>query len=629
MPFSQKISTFGSLHSLWAGVGVVVALQGLPLSMAQDPANPLLQPAATDGLIPPPLANGLFPSGDLQLEDPPSLEPFRAPTPAPPAAASESVVVNLINHLVAKGILSQGEAADMMIQAQRDAQVAQQNAATAALVAEDLSLTSDEDVVVSHVPEPVKERLQAEISQQIIAQAKAEAWGASDSPEWARKMRFFSDFRTRNDFTIFPDGNDTSGSFPDFNRINRNEPFDVAGIVFSPQRNVAENRNRHRIRARFGTEMDLGDRFTFGARLASGSDINPVSTNQTLSGGFQKYQIWLDQAFLRWDGGTDQTGLRVSAGRMPLPFFRTSVNMWDDDLNFDGLAFNLNHKFNDRVAPFVNAGIFPVFTTLFDEPFYSPNKAKMLDKWLQAIQIGTKLTGDEDNVTAQLGAGIFHFDNIEGKLSDPYVPLTIFDAGNTDDRRPTFAQKGNTYMALRNILPDPLNDFGASRQFQYYGLASKFNILGYNGRVDFNFFEPFQISLLGDISTNLAFNADDVQHKAVNNRGPIPEGKNIGPFDGGANAWNLTLQLGPQAFNKKGDWNAHFGYRFIESDAVVDGFNDSAFGLGGTNMEGVTIGGGMAVTPRVSLNLRWMGANEITGPPLKSDIIQLDLNARF
>jgi hypothetical protein len=629
MPFSPKTFPLSAVRVALAGVSLVLTFPFLEQAEAQGPDTTLTEPALPDGLSPAPLANGLFPAGELQLEDPPSLEAFQSPKASPPPVASESVVINLINHLVSKGILTQGDAADMMIQAQRDAEVAQQNAATAALVAEDLSLTSDEDVVVSYVPEPVKARMQEEISQQIIAQAKAEAWGASNAPEWAQKMRFFADFRTRNDFTVFPDGNDNTGSFPDFNRINRGEPYDTAGIIFSPQRNVEENRNRHRIRVRFGAEMDLGDGFMFGARLATGSDISPVSTNQTLSGDFGKYQIWLDQAFLRWHGGTDQTGLKVTAGRMPNPFFRTSVNMWDDDLNFDGLAFQLNHTLNDRVTPFVNAGIFPVFTSLFDQPFNSPDKADTLDKWLQAIQIGAKLEGDEDKVTAQVGAGIFHFDNIDGQLSEPYLPLTIFDAGSTDDRRPTFAQKGNTYMALRNIIPDPLNDFGQSRQWQYYGLASKFNILGYNARIDFNFFEPFQISLLGDISTNLGFDADEIDLEAVNNRGPVAPGEDLGQFDGGGNAWNLGLHVGPPALANKGDWDAHIGYRYVESDAVVDGFNDSAFGLGGTNMEGFTVGAGMAVTPRVSLNLRWMGANEIAGPPLKSDVIQLDLNARF
>ena len=184
-------------------------------------------------------------------------------------------------------------------------------------------------------------------------------------------------------------------------------------------------------------------------------------------------------------------------------------------------------------------------------------------------------------------------------------------------------------MALRNILPDPLNDFGASKQYQYFGLASKYQILAYNAKLDLDFFEPFRITLLGDYSRNLAFNQEEINDIAVNNRGAVPEGESIGQFDGGGNAWNVGVHVGPPALTRKGDWDTYFGYRFIESDSVVDGFNDSGFGLGGTNMEGLTVGAGVAIAPRVNLNLRWMGASEITGPPLSSDIIQFDINAKF
>ena len=609
---------------------LLVAFAALGRLLAQE--APAAAPASGDlpsGLAPDPLSVGLFPNGQIVLEDPPSLEGLDGRTPVQPPP-SESVTINLINRLVQKGILSQGDAADLMIQAQRDAEIAGQSAATVALVAEDMAKTTDDDVVVSYVPEPVKDRMQEEIKQQVMAQALAEGWAApGETPEWLQRITFFSDFRTRNDFTMFPDGNDATGSFPNFNAINRDFPFDVSGVLFSPQRNVEEDRNRHRIRVRFGADMDLGHGFSIGTRLASGSDINPVSTNQTLSGDFQKYAIWLDQAFLQWETVQPSTSLRASAGRMPNPFFRTSVIMWDDDLNVDGLAVHLDHKINNRFAPFVNAGIFPVFTTAFDQPLNSPDKADTLDKWLQALQLGTKLTGDDGDVSAQVGAGLFNFTNVEGKLSNPFVPLVINDAGSTDDRRPTFAQKGNTYMALRDILPDPLNDFGASKQWQYFGLASKYQILAYNARIDFDFFEPVQISILGDLSTNLAYNQQDIEAVALNNRGPTSDANSQGAFDGGANAWNLGIHVGPPALVQKGDWDAHFGYRFVESDAVIDGFNDSAFGLGGTNMEGFTVGAGFAVNPKVNLNLRWMGASEIAGPPLKSDIIQFDINARF
>jgi len=626
MPFHV---TFPQLSIPTGLAALAMVITTLANGQAQDPLTPTAPEPMPGGLAPAPLTNGLFPVGDFQLEDPPSLQGLdgSAPMPAPP---SDNVVVNLVNRLVAKGILSEGDAADLMIQAQRDSEVANQNAATAALVAEDLAMVEDEDVVVSYVPEPVKNRMQEEIKQQVMAQAKAEGWAAPGTfPEWVQNMRFFADFRGRSDFTMFPDGNDNTGSFPDFNRINRGDPFDVSGTIFSPQRNVEENRSRHRIRVRFGAEMDLGDGFTFGARVASGNDINPVSTNQTLGSDFQKYAIWLDQAFLKWETTGTTSSMRITGGRMPNPFFKTSVIMWDDDLNFDGLAIHVDHKLTDRISPFFNAGIFPVFTTLFDQPFNSPDKADTLNKWLQAAQLGAKVSGESGDVNAQFAAGLFNFDNIEGELSIPYIPLTPVDAGSTDDRRPTFAQKGNTYMALRDIIADPLNDFGSSRQYQYFGLASKYQILGYNARLDLDFFEPVQISLLGDFSTNLAFNQADIDEVAVNNRGPVAEGASVGDFDGGGNAWNLGVRVGPPLLTNKGDWDAHFGYRFVESDSVVDGFADSAFGLGGTNMEGFTVGAGYSITPKVNLRLQWMGASEITGPPLKSDIIQFDINAKF
>ncbi len=83
---------------------------------------------------------------------------------------TESVVVNLINRLVERGVLTQGDAAELVSQAQRDAAVASQNAAAAALVAADAAMASEEDIVVTHIPEPVKDRLREEIREEILAE---------------------------------------------------------------------------------------------------------------------------------------------------------------------------------------------------------------------------------------------------------------------------------------------------------------------------------------------------------------------------------------------------------------------------------------------------------------------------
>jgi hypothetical protein len=37
----------------------------------------------------------------------------------------------------------------------------------------------------------------------------------------------------------------------------------------------------------------------------------------------------------------------------------------------------------------------------------------------------------------------------------------------------------------------------------------------------------------------------------------------------------------------------------------------------------------MAISPSVKVGMRWMSANEVSGPSLKSDILFVDLNAKF
>lgn len=80
---------------------------------------------------------------------------------------------------------------------------------------------------------------------------------------------------------------------------------------------------------------------------------------------------------------------------------------------------------------------------------------------------------------------------------------------------------------------------------------------------------------------------------------------------------------------KRGDWQAGLQYKHIESDAVVDGFTDSDFGLGGTNMKGFTLWGAMALTPKATFGVKWVSTSQIAGPPSKNDTLQLDFTGKF
>ena len=102
-----------------------------------------------------------------------------------------------------------------------------------------------------------------------------------------------------------------------------------------------------------------------------------------------------------------------------------------------------------------------------------------------------------------------------------------------------------------------------------------------------------------------------------------------GAFAGGDTGWLINLNFGNVVLQKRWDWNANVGYRYVESDAVIDGFCDSDFGGGGTNLKGFTLGGGLGLSSRVWLAARWMSADSIAGPTFKTDIFQFDINAKF
>lgn len=553
-----------------------------------------------------------------------------APAPIP---RSQNVTINLVRRLVQRGVLPQSDADELIKMAEEDAAAANAEAAAnptalarisgpATGAAAPAPVASD-TVRVTYVPEVVKRQLREEIKQEVMAQARDEHWAAPRSfPEWVSRYTLFGDLRFRFEGLYYPAGNDNTGAFPSFNTINTGAPFDVTGTVFSPQNNVDTQRQRPRLRARVGGDVDLGEGFTAGLRVATGENSSPVTTNQSFGAGggnFSKYAVWLDRAFLRFSTPNSS----VSVGRFENPFLASQM-IFDDDLGFDGLAAQTKLTERWGLKPFATAGAFPVFNSALNFSTIQPAKFKSQDKWLFAGQVGAELAPAKD-VTAKIGAAYYYFHNVAGRRSSPFTPVNAQDNGDTDETRPSFAQSGNTYFPLRNIIPGVLNNFGTTNQFQYFGLATPFHELALTGRVDYDGYEPLRISLLGEYVNNLAFHRGAVRRKAVNNLGA----GGAGDFVGGNDGWNVELKAGAAALAQRGDWSASLGYRYVESDATVDGFTDSDFGNGGTNLEGFTLAGSLALSRRTWLTLRWMSASSIAGPRYKNDILQFDFNGKF
>ena len=334
--------------------------------------------------------------------------------------------------------------------------------AVAAAAAAVSALPDDGTVRVTYVPESVKAQMREDIKNDVMEQARKERWASPRAfPEWVSRFTLYGDFRMRYEGYRPNQQNDAfvgNSNFWNYNSINTGAPYDVGSqnVANPPLYNVDQDRNRIRIRARLGVAVDLGEGFTTGLRIATGENGSPVSQNQTLGGAgsgqggnFSKYAVWLDRAYLKYQSQTDPArALTATFGRMENPFMCTSI-IWADDLGFDGAVLNVPLQIHydgrvlESVMPYFVLGAFPVFNTDINYSSNWPDKYKSNDKWLEAAQLGLDLKLSRD-LQVKLGVAYYYFTKTVGKLSTPYEPLTSSDAGDTDARRPAFAQKGNT-----------------------------------------------------------------------------------------------------------------------------------------------------------------------------------------
>ena len=126
----------------------------------------------------------------------------------------------------------------------------------------------------------------------------------------------------------------------------------------------------------------------------------------------------------------------------------------------------------------------------------------------------------------------------------------------------------------------------------------------------------------------MAFDRSQLETVAINNRGEAPVGS-IGNFAGGDTAWIVDLRAGASVLDHFGKWATGINYRYVASDAVLDALTESDFGGGGTNVRGYSIYGIMALSPQVSVGLKWMSSREVAGPPLRQDTLMIDVNGSF
>lgn len=192
-------------------------------------------------------------------------------------------------------------------------------------------------------------------------------------PQWVQTIKLKGDLRTRYQYEKRKGSNTNLGA--------------------------TTERNRARIRLRVGAEAEVNDQLKVLFGLASGSDSDPRSTNQTFEKTFGKRSIWIDYAYAQY---MPFTWLSASAGRMKNTLWEPTDMLWDSDVNPEGLSASLTKKLNAHADLFVNTAWF-----LLDE------NANASDPWMFALQPGASLTIN-DTLGFKLAVTYYGFKQVQG-----------------------------------------------------------------------------------------------------------------------------------------------------------------------------------------------------------------------
>ncbi len=555
-----------------------------------------------------------------------------------PAARADEQTVKLIQLLIQKGILSPNQAKDLLRETGAPAKPHTRQAAPP-MAAEEAPPPTTGQIRVTYVPQFIRKQIADEVRAQVMDQAQTEGWATPDAlPEWTKRIKVFGDLRVRAEDDGFDSNN--YNRFINFNGINNGSAFDANAYVNGnatnpPFLNTTEDRERFRLRARFGIQADIDDWVQAVIRVGTGQDDGPVSPNETLgtgtaslgaAGDFAKPALWLDQGYFRF---TPLPQLTVVAGRAPSQFLSSDL-MFYPELQFDGVAAKGSQSFGN-VTLFGTAGAFPIFNTGLDFSTNSDVKYSSTNAYLAALQAGAAWQV-RPNLRAILGVGIFDFLGVQGGVSNPcqIQPGGAFYC-TTDDTRTPFEQFGNTLYAIRNIVPQPTVGGALPPNPQYYGLASRFNVLDVHPRVDITTYHPIDLSLEGQFIKNLAYNADEILNHGPPN-GPIGPQNNIGSnghYQGGDTGYMVKATLGQLELHKRWEWNVFATYRYLETDATLDAIADSDFHYGGTNAQGYILGGSLDIARNTWVQLRYFSSEAISGPHYGAQQVYLDLNSSF
>ncbi len=553
----------------------------------------------------------------LSAEPPPQsqAQPQQAPQPQSPQQRKEvqeernlnelrNTVINLLQGLVQKGVLTR-EQAEAMVKSAQDKAAA--DAVAAAAAAQKQEKEEANAVRVPYVPQIVKDeiskevaaRVTPEVTKEVVSQAKSEGWGVPGAlPDWIERITWGGDVRVRGEGDLYPRGN-VQNAYLNFNAINAAGGINAAGP--NAYLNTTLDRYYMLVRLRLDLNAQLKGGWSVGARLSTGTLTNPDSLNQTLGQYGGRYTTDVDLAYVKWSAGSPATRQHVSfwGGKFPNPYLYSDL-VWMPDVTFEGVAANYKLGLGfQRSTPYY------WYLTLSatpeqDVPLVASYAPTSTNKWLYAGQTGLDLRFSQGS-GVRFGVAYYDFNHMAGQLNQLNGTTTNYTA-------PPYFQKGNTLFPIGN---NPQGDTGL------FALAADYRELDYMLAADWRLTPAYRLSFFADYVKNIGYDPN-----AVSARVGLYVPPRVKGYEG-------QVLFGSPELNHFAAWDAFLGYRYIQRDAVVDAFTDQDYHLGGTDNKGYIVGGDFSFTDRVWLKARYMPFQAVDGPRLNIDVWQVEVNARF
>ncbi|MBI3615828.1 MAG: putative porin [Candidatus Omnitrophica bacterium] len=363
---------------------------------------------------------------------------------------------------------------------------------------------------------------------------------------WLDKVKWGGDFRLRHE-TQFRDTSSSGALTP--------------------------NRNRERMRLRFGFVANPWDPLQVGVQLGTGTSGDPISNNQTFTNTSDKKAIFIDKAYAKY---TPQPWVSAIGGKMDNPFLYTDM-VWDPDTTPEGLAVQLK---SPKSVPILNQWL-PVrpFVTMGAFALGEINSAKLGHPMLWGAQGGTDIDLPVGGVTFQPSVAYYDYGSIKGNTVASVTSASAGAAGNSTS--------GGKWIFDYNII-------------DVLGKLMVPDVLG----------QP--VTFVGDAAWNVATNAKNAVDGSVDNGG----------------AWSAGVEVG-KVTEKLGSWKATYYFKHLEQNAVFGPLTDSDFGGGGTNHVGHVIGLQFGLNKWTSLAFKYFRVDEIIGSQNRNNTFQADLNVKF